>query len=37
MEQFNEEKAKYELLSKQEADINDSFADLKKKYDNYKT
>lgn len=36
MEQFNKEKTTYETFSKQEQDINQQFADLKKKYDTYK-
>lgn len=36
MENFNTEKEKYEKLSKQELEINNSFSDLKKKYDNFK-
>lgn len=36
MESFNQEKAKYEELGKQEIEINNSFGDLKKKYDNFK-
>ena len=36
MTSFNKEKEKYEKLSKQEAELNESFNNLRKKYSNFK-